>query len=271
MAFSPSPSPSFGQNKHYRTSPSVLNSLRVEISFGSDMERALSYPDGQQTRCPDSRHNCLSNTKSPCSQTLPVTSETLRALSSQSSASKGSTQSIEQWASNCDSCSEPDMALPQTPSVTSSDSAQRRVSKLSYRRQRSQSPSKKSSTQYRVRNMADASIFVDHFPKPPSDVEDQLKHIFEVSILEHIGRPCSSHHDLSGVSAVQNKIEELAEKYCHMSRQAAKDCAGEGAWKSHLSGLVEPMRSLWPEIIALSQSEKRRFANFTFATWLTLL
>lgn len=162
------------------------------------------------------------------------------------------------------------MAPPQTPSITSTDSGQRRASKLSYRRQRSQSPTKKSSTQYRLRNMADASVFVDHFPEPPLDMVDQLKHIFGVSVLEDIGQ-ASSGHNPSGALAVQNKIGELAEKYCHKSRQMAKECAGEGQWKSYLlTGLVEPMQELWPDIIKLSASEKRKFASSAFATYLTL-
>jgi hypothetical protein len=106
--------------------------------------------------------------------------------------------------------------------------------------------------------MADASVFVDHSPEPPVDVEDQLKHIFEVSTLEDIGQVSFSHH-LSGASAVQNTFKELAEKYCHRSRQMAKDCAGEGQWKSYLlTGLVEPMQELWPETLKLSASEKRK-------------
>ncbi|CAI6226979.1 unnamed protein product [Periconia digitata] len=37
----------------------------------------------------------------------------------------------------------------------------------------------------------------------------------------------------------------------------AKDCAGEGQWKSCLlSGLVEPIQELWPEIVKLSALEK---------------
>ena len=54
--------------------------------------------------------------------------------------------------------------------------------------------------------MADVSVFVDHFPEPPLDVADQLKHIFGVSVLEDIGQ-ASSNDDLSGASAVQNLIK----------------------------------------------------------------
>ena len=51
----------------------------------------------------------------------------------------------------------------------------------------------------------------------------------------------------------------------------AKECAGEGQWKSYLlTGLVEPVQELWPDIVKLSASEKRRFAGSAFGTWLTL-
>jgi len=153
------------------------------------------------------------------------------------------------------------MAPTQTPSVTSNDSELRRASKLGYRRQRSQSPTKKTSTQYRSRNMADVSIFVDHASEPPSDIEEQLKDIFNVSMLEDIGHVSPS-HSLSGGSAVHVDIGQLAERYCLKSRQMAKDCAGEGQWKSHLlTGLVEPMQELWLDQVKLSASEKRRFAD----------
>lgn len=243
------------------------------------MKRALSCSEIEQTCShfafpkrlkPDSGRFCLFNPTSRSSRTLPLTPETLHTLSSESSAPQDLTQSIEQWASNCDSCSEAEMVPPQAPSVASNVSGQRRVSKLSYRRQRSQSPSKKSSPQYRSRNMADASVFVDHFPEPPPDVEDQLKQIFEVSMLEDIGK-ASFGQGLLGRSVVQNGAGELAERYCHKSRQMAKDCTGEGQWKSWLlTGLVEPMQELWPDIVKLSASEKRRFIGFAFVTWLIL-
>ena len=244
------------------------------------MKRALSCPDIEQTRSRSpspkrrklspsrGRHSSLPNNisrSSRFSRTLPLTPETLQAISSQSSAPKESTQSIEQWASNCYTCSEPEMVPIQTPSVTSNDSGLRRASKVGYRRQRSQSPTKKTSTQYRSRNMADASVFVDHFPEPPSDVEDQLKHIFGISMLGDIGNIFPSPNP-SGALAIQTAVRELAERYCHKSRQMAKDCAGEGQWKSYLlTGLVEPMQELWPDIVKLSASEKRRSANSTFA------
>ncbi|KAF2006573.1 hypothetical protein P154DRAFT_481360 [Amniculicola lignicola CBS 123094] len=228
------------------------------------MKRTLSCPGFEQTRsCPPSpkrrqlspsggRLDSLPNPTSRSSRTLPLTPETLQAISSQPSAPKDSTQSIAQWAGNCYTCSEPEMVPVQTPSVASNDSGLRRASKLGYRRQRSQSPTKKSSTQYRTRNMADASLFVDHFPEPPLDVEDQLKHIFQVSMSGEIGNSVSS-HNFSSAQIVQTTVSELAEKYCHKSRQMAKDCAGEGQWKSSLlAGLVEPMQELWPDIAKLS-------------------
>jgi len=122
--------------------------------------------------------------------------------------------------------------------------------------------------------MADASVFVDYFPEPPSDVEDQLKHIFGVSMLGDIGTIFSS-HDLSSAptiqtTTIQTTARELAEKYCYKSRQMAKDCAGEGQWKSYLlTGLVEPMQELWPDIVKLSASEERGLAHPAFAIRLT--
>ena len=241
------------------------------------MKREVTYTDVEQT-CShilspkrrkllnSSDHCCRSTIEPQSSRTLHLTPETLGELSSQSPAPTNSIESIEQWASNCDSCSQSEMAT----SITSNDSSQRRVSKLNYRRQRSQSPTKKTSTQYRSRNMADASIFVDHFPEPPSDVENQIKNIFGVSALENIGQAPSDHSQVSA-SAIKNDIDEFAKKYCHRSRQMAKDCVGEGQWKSCLlTGLVEPMQELWPEILKMSASEKRRSAISVAVTWLTL-
>lgn len=153
------------------------------------------------------------------------------------------------------------MAPPPTPSVTPNDSRQRRASKLAYRQPRSQSPTKKTTTQYRSRNMADANVFVDHFPDPPADVEDQLKHTFGITLLDDIGQ-APLIDDLSNSSAIRSMIAELAVKYCHQSRQMAKDCAGEGEWKGYLlSGLVRPLQALWPNTLKLSASEKRRLAG----------
>jgi hypothetical protein len=39
--------------------------------------------------------------------------------------------------------------------------------------------------------MADANIFVDYYPEPPSDIGAQLKQIFGVLLLEDIGRASS--------------------------------------------------------------------------------
>ncbi|OJD11266.1 hypothetical protein AJ78_07931 [Emergomyces pasteurianus Ep9510] len=61
---------------------------------------------------------------------LPLTVETLQNpqnLLSRTSAPQDLTQTIQRWASNCNSCSEAEMAPPQTLSVTSS--GQRRASK----------------------------------------------------------------------------------------------------------------------------------------------
>lgn len=103
--------------------------------------------------------------------------------------------------------------------------------------------------------MADSGIFVDHKPEPPSDVEDQLKQIFGVLELDDIGK-MSLNQELHEFPD-RRKIEELAERYCHKSRQMSKDCAGEGQWKSYLlTGLVEPLQDLWPDILKLSASEK---------------
>ncbi|KAF2734296.1 hypothetical protein EJ04DRAFT_467030 [Polyplosphaeria fusca] len=146
------------------------------------------------------------------------------------------------------------MAPQQAPSIVSNDSSQRRASKVSYRRQRSQSPTEKSSTQYRSRNIADANVFVDQTPEPPLDVMELLMHIFGVSVLEDIGR-ASYDHSTSRSLVIQNKTDELAEKYCSKSRQMAKDCAGEGEWKSHLlTGLMEPISELLSETLKLSAS-----------------
>ena len=90
-------------------------------------------------------------------------------------------------------------------------------------------------------------------------------------MVEDIGQASSS-ETLSDASAIRNAIAELAEKYCHKSRQIAKDYAGAGQWKSCLlTGFMEPMHELWPGILKLSASEKRRFAGSAFATRLTLL
>lgn len=275
-----------GQNKHNLTTMSACNSHILPpyaATFSDyDMKRALSCPDLDKTRSrppfPKRRklspsgscRCCLSSTTSQSLQTLPLTPQTLQAHSSQTSALQGHTQFIEQWVNDCDSYGEAEMAPPQTPSVISNESGQRRTSKLNYRRQRSQSPSKKTSPQYRSRNMADASVFIDHFPEPPQDVDDQLKHIFDVSVLEDIGKTSFS-CDLYATLAAQNRVGELSERYCHKSRQMAKDCAGEGQWKSCLlSGLVEPIQELWPDVIKISASEKRRCTRSTLAMWLML-
>lgn len=68
-------------------------------------------------------------------------------------------------------------------------------------------------------------------------------------------------------SEMMTRIRELAESYCRKSRQMARECAGEGEWKSCLlSDLMEPIRELWPEIVKLSASEKRRPIRFALIT-----
>ncbi|KAI1516007.1 hypothetical protein Ptr86124_004544 [Pyrenophora tritici-repentis] len=103
-----------------------------------------------------------------------------------------------------------------TPSVTSRDS-HRRMARLVERR--FSSPVKEaSSLEYRAMNMADANLFVDHFPEAPNAVEEQLRCI-----------------------------------YCERSRTLAKRCA----WRSHLaSDLLEPLSEPGPEALMFSASEK---------------
>jgi hypothetical protein len=96
----------------------------------------------------------------------------------------------------------------QTPSVASNDSSQRRASKLATGYSGLRAPLRKQViTQYRSRNVADASVFVDSFQEPPPDLEDQLKHMFEVSMLGDIGSiiPCPN---LSGASTVQTIVSD---------------------------------------------------------------
>jgi hypothetical protein len=94
--------------------------------------------------------------------------------------------------------------------------------------------------------MVDVRIYVDLFPEPPPDVEDQIKHIFEVSTLGDIGRTSSS-HSMSGASALQTMVGELAEEYCQHSRQKAKLGDPDYSWKNYLSvRLVDTMLELWP-------------------------
>lgn len=95
-------------------------------------------------------------------QGLPLTPHVVQLSSVRTSVSPDYKQRIQHWINDCDNCSREEIAPPRTPSVTSNETC--RTSKL-VRRQRSQSPSKRTSPQYRARNMADASIFVDHMPE----------------------------------------------------------------------------------------------------------
>ncbi|PGG99799.1 hypothetical protein AJ79_08421 [Helicocarpus griseus UAMH5409] len=105
------------------------------------MKRALSLPD--QTRSHPAFSKRRKTRHSDGIRKLPLTPENLQSLSSQSPAPRNLARSVEQWASTCNNFTEAEMASAQNPSVTSSGTSQRRVSKLGYRRQRSQSPIKK--------------------------------------------------------------------------------------------------------------------------------
>lgn len=155
-------------------------------------------------------------------------------------------QSVLRWADKCESGDELEMPPSPTSSVTPSRGNRRRTAKL-VQRQRSSSPVKKtSSPQYRAMNMADANVFVDHFPEAPATIDEQLGRVF------------------GGATWAANQrgaIEELARQYCEESRVLAKKCAGENEWRSQLFlGLLQPLSRLEPEILMLSASEKREFA-----------
>ncbi|KAF1363887.1 hypothetical protein EJ07DRAFT_172799 [Lizonia empirigonia] len=157
-------------------------------------------------------------------------------------------QSVLQWADKCESSDELEMPPLPTPSVTSSRGTRRRTAKL-IQRQRSSSPVKKAnSPQYRAINMADANVFVDHFPEAPATIDEQLGRVF------------------GGVWAANQRgaVEELARQYCEESRVLAKKCAGENEWRSQLFlGLLQPLNRLGPEILMLNASEKRESAAST--------
>ena len=99
-------------------------------------------------------------------------------------------------------------------------------------------------------NMADANVFVDHFPEAPAEIEEQLVRVFGGTMW---------------TDGQQRVIEELTRQYCEESRVLAKKCAGENEWRSHLFlGLLQPLNRLEPEILMLSASEKREYSfNFT--------
>jgi hypothetical protein len=148
--------------------------------------------------------------------------------------------SVEQWIKQCASGDE--LEMPPTPSVTTSRGSRRRNVKQ-LRRQRSQSPAKNvGSAQYRAMNMADASVFVDHFPEPPAEVEARLGHVF--------GEPSWSEDR-------QHLLKELAKQYCEECRVLAKKCAGENEWRSNLFLSLQQLSRLDTEVLMLSASEKR--------------
>ncbi|KAF2816717.1 uncharacterized protein BDZ99DRAFT_373539 [Mytilinidion resinicola] len=177
--------------------------------------------------------------------TPPLTQETLDKLHCTSDSlgelEAGCAQSIQQWAAECEN-GELEMPLSPAPSVTPSRDSRRRIAKQ-VQRQRSSSPVKKAnSPQYRAMNMADANVFVDHFPEAPAKVEEQIERVFGGN---------------AWAASQRTAIEELARHYCQESRVLAKKCAGENEWRSHLFlGLLQPLNRLEPEVLMLSASEK---------------
>jgi hypothetical protein len=157
----------------------------------------------------------------------------------------GRTATIVQWIKQCGSRDEPEM--PQTPSSTTSTGTRRRTVKQLQRR-RSQSPVKNiGGVQYRAMNMADANVFVDHFPEAPSEIQSRLDRVFGES---------SWHPDQ------QDLLKVLAEQYCSESRVLARNCAGENEWRSNLFlGLLQRLARLDAETLMLSASDKREFAR----------
>lgn len=178
----------------------------------------------------------------------PLTQETLCKLhcATESKSLEEWAQSVQRWAVKCESGGEFEMPPSPTPSVTPSRDNRRRTAKL-VQRQRSSSPVKKAnSPQYRAMNMADANVFVDHFPEAPATIDEQLGCVFGGA---------------TWVASQRGAIEELARQYCEESRVLAKKCAGENEWRSQLFlGLLQPLSRLEPEIFMLSASEKREFA-----------
>ncbi|KAF2787050.1 hypothetical protein K505DRAFT_258535 [Melanomma pulvis-pyrius CBS 109.77] len=125
-----------------------------------------------------------------------------------------------------------------TPSVTRSRGNRRRTAKL-VQRQRSSSPVKKAnSPQYRAINMADANVFVDHFPEAPATIDEQLGRVFGGA---------------TWAASQWAAIEELARQYCEISRVLAKKGAGVNEWRSQLFlGLLQPLSRYEPEILMLT-------------------
>lgn len=185
------------------------------------------------------------------SSTPPLTQETLEKLDavSESHSAKdhgtGYRAFVQQWADECENQSEIEMPPSPTPSSMSWRGNRRRTAKLT-QRQRSFSPIKKAnSPQYRAMNMADANLFVDHFPEAPTEVETQLGRIFS---------------DTASLFEQDGVVDRLARLYCEESRVLARKCAGENEWRSHLfMGLLQPLERLEPDTLMLSASEKRKY------------
>ncbi|KAF1352905.1 hypothetical protein EJ07DRAFT_183084 [Lizonia empirigonia] len=137
--------------------------------------------------------------------TPSLTQETLGKLycttgsKSQEELTADCAQSVLQWADKCESSSELEMPPSPTPSVTSSRGYRRRTAKL-VQRKRSSSPVKKTnSTQYRVMNMADANVFIDHFPEAPATIDEQHGRIFG---------------GVTWAASQRGQVEVLARQYC---------------------------------------------------------
>ena len=112
--------------------------------------------------------------------------------------------------------------------------------------QRSSNPVRKaSSAQYRVMIMAEANIFVEHFPEAPGSIDEKL------------GRVLSG---VPGGASQHEAIEGMARQYCERSRELAKDCAGKIEWVDLCSNLLQLLGKLGPEILKLSVSRGRESA-----------
>ena len=91
--------------------------------------------------------------------------------------------------------------------------------------------------------MADANVFVDHFPEAPATIDDQLGRILD---------------GVTWAGSQRGAVEELARQYCEESKALAKNCAGENEWRSQLLlSLLQPLSRSEPEILMLDASEKR--------------
>ncbi|KAH8724208.1 hypothetical protein GQ44DRAFT_709292 [Phaeosphaeriaceae sp. PMI808] len=109
----------------------------------------------------------------------PLTQETLGKLhcATEPESLEERAQSVQRWADKCES-GKFEMPPSPTPSITPSRGNRRRTAKL-VQGQRSSSPAKKAnSPRYRAMNMADANVFVDHFPEAPATIDEQLGCVF---------------------------------------------------------------------------------------------